>query len=76
MKDGIYELKSKVNARESELKFWNKSTVGNEKYFRRECLEISGIPGKISNGALKEIQFQVACVLMQNCFFHGLILLY
>ena len=68
VKDDIYELKTKFAALESELhvsktvtdnltkyiKTLERKCYENEKYSRRECQEISGIPGSIAGSALKE----------------------
>ena len=68
VKDDICELKTKFTALESELhvsktvtdnltkhiKTLEGKCYENEKYSRRECQEISGIPGSIAGNALKE----------------------
>ena len=68
LKDNICELKIKFSALESELhiskmvtdnlskyiKTLKQKCYKNEQYSRRECLEISGIPGSINGNALEE----------------------
>ena len=68
VKDDICEMKTKFTALESELhvsktvtdnltkhiKTLERKCYENEQYSRRECLEISGIPGSIADNALEE----------------------
>ena len=68
VRDDICKLKTKFTALESELhvnktvtdnltkyiKTLERKCYENEQYSRRECLEISGIPGSIADNALEE----------------------
>ena len=68
VKDDICELKTKFTALESELhvnktvtdnltkyiKTLERKCYENEQYSRRQCLEISGIPGSIADNVLEE----------------------